>query len=146
MKVIKCILILLIFFSISCCVNQQKKDEEQIKETVVKYWKFVKEKDFESYLKLMGDFDNAGFDAVYSYDLAFLNRNYRKLETNQTLSKITVKDTVVMGSNQKYVKYIVYNHSSKPPLEITLFFYKQAGYDKIFNVQILGNMPEWEKE
>ena len=57
MKPFKYFSIVLIFFSISCCVNQNKKDEEQIKETVQKFWKTAKVNDFEGYKRLVADPD-----------------------------------------------------------------------------------------
>lgn len=89
MKAIKLLFVFLILLSVICCVNQKQKDEDQIKQTVKNYWKAIKNKDLKSYEQLMDDSEKDEFDAVNSYDLEFLNRNYLKL--NCCVGNLTTK-------------------------------------------------------
>lgn len=144
MKVINYILGILFLLNINCCVNQKKKDEEQIKDTVTKYWKAVKENKVEECLNLFEDVEN--YKGGVQSDIYFLHKNYDKINPNDILLKnIRVKDTVVMFSQnkQKYVQYIIKKENDsnclKKPLIITFMFYKPVGYNKIFNRTILQN-------
>ena len=150
MKIIKYISILSILFSVSCCVNQKKKDEEQIKETVQKFWKKAKINDFAGYKSLVADPDI--FSGVMQVELNFIHKNYDRINPNDILLKnIKVKDTSIAGSNvsQKYVQYVIKKENDttylKKPLIITLLFYKPVGYNKIFNRKILQNHIGWDK-
>lgn len=150
MKIIKYIPIILILFSISCCVNQQKKDEDQIKETVLKFWEKAKVNDFEGYKNLVAE--PGIFVGAMQVDLNFIHKNYDKINPNDVLLKnIKVKDTSIAGPNvnQKYVQYVIKKENDtnyiKKPLIITLLFYKPVGYDKIFNRSILRNHIGWDK-
>lgn len=143
--------ILLILFSVSCCVNQTKKDEEQIKETVQKFWETAKVNDFEGYKNLVADPDI--FSGVMQTELNFLHKNYDKINPNDILLKnIKIKDTIVRfpQNKQKYVKYVFKSkndsNSLKKPLIITLMFYKPIGFDKIYYPLILQNHIGWDKE
>lgn len=150
MKIIKYILAILFLLNISCCVNQKKKDEEQIKETITRYWKSVKDNDLENYKNLFDDSEDfaGGMDA----DLNFLHKNYDKINPNDLLLKdYKIKDTVVMfaQNKQKYVQYVIKKEKDssylKKPLIITLMFYKPVGFNKIFNPSPLRNHIGWDK-
>lgn len=144
MKTFKYISILLILLSISCCVNQKKKDDEQIKETVQKFWTIVQNNDEESYLKLIDNSEE--YRVAMLYQLHYLNRNYNKIKGSTESKEIQIKDTNELGGSQKCIEYLfVKPNSTTEPLNMKLFFFKPVGYDKIFNVQIIGNMPKWEK-
>ncbi len=150
MKVIKYILGILFLLNISGCVNQKKKDEEQIKNTVKEYWKAVKENDLQKAYNLIDDSDT--FFGGIQGEFYFLKKNYDVINPNNILLKnIKVKDTVVMfaQNKQKYVRYIVKKEKdsshSKKPLIKTFMFYKPAGYNKIYNAVILQNHIGWEK-
>jgi hypothetical protein len=79
--------------------------------------------------------------------LHYLNRNYSKIDDIIHSKEIQIIETKELGETQKYVEYLfVKPNSLVEPLNIKLFFYKQIGYNKIFNVRILGNLPQWEKE
>lgn len=151
MNTFKYISIILILLSISCCVNQNKKDEEQINDTVQKFWEKAKTNDFQGYKNLIADPDV--FSGIMQVDLNFLHKNYDKINPNDLLQKnIKIKDTSIAGTNtqQKYVQYIIKepndSNNLKKPLIITLLFYKPVGYDKIFNRSILRNHIGWDKE
>ncbi|MDQ1802722.1 hypothetical protein RAH57_01910 [Chryseobacterium sp. CKR4-1] len=150
MKIIKYLSILAILASISSCVNQKKKDEKQIQETVQKFWEKAKINDFEGYKSLVADPDI--FSGVMKAELNFLHKNYDKINPNDfLLENIKVKDTSIAGPNvhQKYVQYIIKKENDsnylKKPLIITLLFYKPVGYDKIFNRKVLQNHIGWDK-
>ena len=78
MKAIKYISLFFILLNISCCVNQKKKDEEQIKNTVKEYWQSVKSNNEENYLKLVDASDEYKFAMLNQ--LHHLNRNYSKIK------------------------------------------------------------------
>ncbi len=151
MKIFKYISIVLIFLSISCCVNQKKKDEEQIKETVTKYWKAVKENNLQVYNSLVYDSEN--YPGVISSELFFLNKHYNEINSNKKLlNNIKIKDTTdifMPNVKMKYVQYIYKKENDttylKKPLIITLMFYKPVGFDKIHNPVILQNHIGWDK-
>lgn len=151
MKIFKYISILLILLSISCCVNQNKKDEEQIKETVRNFWATVKRNDFNGYKNLVED--NEIFLGSMQAEFSFLHKNYDKINPNDALLKnIKIKDTSIASPNtqQKYVRYIIKKQNDtnnlQKPLIITLLFYKPVGYNKIFNRKILQNHIGWDKD
>ena len=148
--IIKYLAILLILLNISCCVNQKKKDEEQIRETVQKFWGKAKINDFEGYKNLVAD--PGIFSGAMQVDLNFLHKNYEKINPNDILLKnIKVKDTSIAGPSihQKYVQYVIKKENDsnnlRRPLIITLLFYKPVGYNKIFNRSILRNHIGWDK-
>lgn len=150
MKIIKYVLATLFLLNISCCINQKKKDEEQIKDTVTKYWKAVKEDKVEECLNLFEDVEN--YEGGVQSDIYFLHKNYDKINPNDILLKnIKVKDTVVMfaQNKQKYVQYVIKKENDsnymKKPLIITFMFYKPVGYNKIFNRAVLQNHIGWDK-
>lgn len=144
MKTIKYISFILILLSISCCVNQKQKDEEQIKNTVKEYWKAVKNNDEENYLKLVDGGEEYRFAMLNQ--LHYLNRNYNEIKNTVESKEVKIRDTNELGESQKCVEYLfVKSNSTVEPLSIKLFFFRPISYNKIFNVQILGNMPEWEK-
>lgn len=141
---------LLIFLSLNSCVNQKQKDEEQIKETVTKYWQAVKENNIDNYKNLF--VDSESFAGGIQADLYFLHKNYDRINSNDVLLKeIKVKDTVVRfeENKQKYVQYIIKKENDtsllKKPLIITLMFYKPAGLNKIFYPSPLRNHIGWDK-
>jgi hypothetical protein len=127
-------------------VNQKQEEDEQIKNVVSNFWKAVKENDEKVYLSLIEDSESEYRLALLNH-LHYLNRNYSKLNyQNALLNKIEIKETNESGTAQKVVKYeFIKQNSTTEPLSVKLFFYKPIGYNKIFNVQILGNLPEWEK-
>lgn len=150
MKTIKYILGILFLLNISCCVNQKKKDEEQIKETVTKYWKAVKENDLKSYNSLIYDSEN--YPGVTASELFFLNKNYDVINSKENvLNNIRIKDTtdIIPSVKMKYVQYTYKkkndSNNLKKPLIITLMFYKQMGLDKIYYPVILQNHIGWDK-
>ena len=102
------------------CVNQQNKDEEQIRKTVNKFWDTIKRDDIEGYKELF--YDNEIFLGSISADFYFLHNNYDEIS----------KDN---DSNNLY-----------KPLIITLMFYKPVGYDKIYNSSPLDNHIGWGKK
>ncbi|MEI3791440.1 MULTISPECIES: hypothetical protein [unclassified Chryseobacterium] len=146
MKTIKLIFLLLILFNFSSCVNQKQKDDEQIKNVVSNFWQAVKQNDEKVYLGLIEDSESE-YKLAMLNQLHYLNRNYNKLNNqNFLLNKVQIKDTNESGTPQKVVEYeFIKANSTVEPLSVKLFFYKSVGYNKIFNVQILGNLPEWEK-
>lgn len=148
MKTIKYILGIVILLSISCCVNQKKKDEEQIKETVTKYWKAVKENDLHSYNSLV--FNSENYPGVTASELFFLNKHYDAINSKEDfLNNIKIKDTtdIIPGVKMKYVQYTYKKKTNnlKKPLIITLMFYKQMGFEKIYYPVILQNHIGWDK-
>ncbi|ASW73628.1 hypothetical protein IQ37_19325 [Chryseobacterium piperi] len=150
MRTIKYILGILFLLNISCCVNQKKKDEEQIKNTVKEYLKAVKENDLQKVYGLIDDSDT--FFGGIQGEFYFLKKNYDKINPNNILLKnIKVKDTVVTfaQNKQKYVQYVIKKENDsnylKKPLIITFMFYKPVGYNKIYNSVILQNHIGWDK-
>lgn len=150
MRIIKYISLVAIFLSISCCVNQKQKDEEEIKNTIKEYWSAVKNNDSQKYISLFDESEN--FAGAIQADLYFLHKNYNKINPNdKLLENIKIKDTTVMfaQNKQKYVQYIVRKQNDttllKKPLIITLMFYKPVGYNKVFNLSPLQNHIGWDK-
>ncbi|ALR29410.1 MULTISPECIES: hypothetical protein [Chryseobacterium] len=147
MKIIKLFYVLVILFGFSNCIDQKQKDDEQIKNVVSNFWKAVKENDETAYLSLIEDSESE-YKLAMLNQLHYLNRNYNKLNhQNSLLNKVEIKETNESGTPQKVVGYeFIKQNSTVEPLSVRLFFYKSVGYNKIFNVQILGNLPEWEKQ
>ncbi|AYZ36302.1 hypothetical protein EGY07_12295 [Chryseobacterium indologenes] len=150
MKTIKYISLILILLSISCCVNQKQKDEEEIKNTIREYWKAVKTNDLQKCNSLI--YDNETFFGVIQGEFYFLHDNYNKVNPNDILLKnIKIKDTVVMfaENKQKYVQYTIKKENDttylKKPLIITFMFYRPVGFNKIYNPVILENHIGWDK-
>lgn len=147
---LKQILVLLVAFSVTSCVNRQKKDEEQIKSTVHQFWRTIQKNDLEKYQLLF--YDNETFFGGIQSDFYFLRKNYNRINpNNKLLMDIKIKDTTIMfvGNKQKYVQYIIEKENDsnniRKPLVITLMFYKPVGYDKIYNPSILQNHIGWGK-
>jgi len=150
MKIFKYTSIVIILLSISCCVNQKKKDDEQIKNTIAEYWSAVKDNDLERYKSLFDE--NEDFAGGIQADLYFLHKNYDKINPNNSLLKdYKIKDTTVMfaENKQKYVQYTIKKENDttylKKPLIITLMFYKPVGYNRIYNPSPLKNHIGWDK-
>ncbi|KFF08219.1 hypothetical protein IW15_22750 [Chryseobacterium soli] len=149
MKTIKYISLILILLCVSC-VNQKKKDDEQIKNTVREYWKAVKTNDLKAYNNLIYDSEN--FPGVTMGDLGFLHDHYKILNLDEILQKnIKIKDTTGLSpdTTMKYVQYTIKkendsNYMNKP-LTITLMFYKPIGLNKIYDPVILENHIGWDK-
>ena len=59
------------------CVNQQNKDEEQIRQTVNKFWDTIKRDDIEGYKELF--YDNEIYLGSISADFYFLHNNYDEI-------------------------------------------------------------------
>ena len=144
MKLLNILSALFILFTISCCVNNKQKDDDQIKQTVKNYWKAVKNNEAQDYLNLIENNDE--YNIAFTHDLYYLHKNYRKLDANKFLSReVKIQNTRNFGGNHKYVEYIfIKPNSIVEPLTVTLYFDKKIGYNKIYSVEILGNMPEWE--
>jgi len=150
MKTLRYISILVILLSTSC-VNQKEKDEQQIKNTVREYWKAVKENDLQKCNSLIEDSETY-FGGIQG-QFYFLQKNYDKINPNDILLKnIKVKDTTatIPSVKLKYVQYFIKDQNDpnnlKKPLIITYLFYKEIGYNKIFNASILQNHIGWGKE
>ncbi|MDC8102343.1 hypothetical protein [Chryseobacterium rhizosphaerae] len=151
MKIIIYISLVLISLSTNSCVNQKKKDEEQIKNTVREYWKAVKNNDLPAYNNLIDNAEN--YPGVTASELNFLHKNYRIINPNEKLlNNIKIKDTTIMfaENKQKYVQYIIVKKNDpdnvKKDLIITLMFYKPIGFNKIYSPVILENHIGWDKE
>ena len=143
-KIIKILALLSIFVS---CANQQKKDEEQIRKTVNKFWDTIKRDDIEGYKELF--YDNEIFLGSISADFYFLHNNYDEISKSIQGKKLKIKDTIVFlpENRKKYVQYIIKKDNDSnnlyKPLVITLMFYKPVGYDKIYNPSPLDNHIGW---
>ncbi|ANF52978.1 hypothetical protein A0O34_21700 [Chryseobacterium glaciei] len=151
MKPFKYISVILILLSISSCVNQQKKDEDQIKNTVRAYWKAVKNNDLQAYNNLI--YESQNYPGVTASELNFLYKHYDIVNPKESLLKnIKIKDTTVMfaENKQKYVQYTIVKKNDpdnlKKDLIITLMFYKPIGFNKINNPVILENHIGWDKD
>ena len=143
-KIIKILALLSIFVS---CANQQKKNEEQIRQTVNKFWYTIKRDDIEGYKELF--YDNEIYLGSISADFYFLHNNYDEISKSIQGKKLKIKDTIVFlpENRKKYVQYIIKKDNDSnnlyKPLVITLMFYKPAGYDKIYNPSPLDNHIGW---
>ena len=143
-KIIKILALLSIFVS---CANQQKKDEEQIRKTVNKFWDTIKRDDIEGYKELF--YDNEIYLGSISADFYFLHNNYDEISKSIQGKKLKIKDTIVFlpENRKKYVQYIIKKDNDSnnlyKPLVITLMFYKPVGYDKIYNPSPLDNHIRW---
>lgn len=143
-KIIKILALLSIFVS---CANQQKKDEEQIRKTVNKFWDTIKRDDIEGYKELF--YDNEIYLGSISADFYFLHNNYDEISKSIQGKKLKIKDTIVFlpENRKKYVQYIIKKDNDSnnlyKPLVITLMFYKPVGYDKIYNPSPLDNHIGW---
>ncbi|PWN71059.1 hypothetical protein C1631_000060 [Chryseobacterium phosphatilyticum] len=142
--------LVLLLFCISC-VSQDQKDKEQIKETVVEYWKSVKCNDLQSYNNLIYNSEN--YPGVTASELFFLNKHYNEINSKKHfLNNIIIKDTIdafVPSVKMKYVQYTYKKENDttylKKPLVITLMFYKPNGLNKISNPGVLENHIGWDK-
>lgn len=145
------ILYLVFFLSCISCVSQDQKDKEQIKETVLKYWKTVRYNDSKSYNNLI--YDSKNYPGVTASELFFLNKHYNEINSKVDLLKnIKIKDTTdifIPSVKMKYVQYIFKKENDtnnlKKPLVITLMFYKPNGFNKIYNPNVLENHIGWDK-
>lgn len=145
------ILYLGLFFLCISCVSQDQKDNEEIKKTVTKYWKSVKENNLPLYSSLI--YNSEKYPGVMSSELFFLNKHFDLINSKRNLfTNIKIKDTtdVYMPSvKMKYVQYIYKKENDsnnlKKPLIITLMFYKPNGLDKIYTPVILQNHIGWDK-
>jgi len=149
MRTTKYITIILFLLSISSCVNQRKKDDEQIKNTITEYLKAVKENDLQKCKSLIEDGET--YSGGIQGQFYFLQKNYERINPNNVLLKnIKIKDTIgtIPSVKLKYVQYTIKKDNDntylKKPLIITFMFYKPVGYDKIFNASILQNHIGWD--
>ena len=132
------------------CVNEQNKDEEQIRQTVNKFWDTIKRDDIEGYKELF--YDNEIYLGSISADFYFLHNNYDEISKSIQGKNLKIKDTIVFlpENRKKYVQYIIKKDNDSnnlyKPLVITLMFYKPAGYDKIYNPSPLDNHIGWGKK
>lgn len=145
----KIILIFISVISILSCNVSKNNDNEQIKKTVIQYFNSIKENDSLQYRKLIYFSDK--FPGGTSSDLFFLHKNFSKINPNNILLKnIKVKDTFNLVK-KKYVMFTFKKNNSKPfeynqDLKMYLLFWNEVGYDKIYEIYIIGNMPEWEDQ
>lgn len=137
-------MILLSILLVSC--NTQASRERKIKQTVTEFLDAVEKNSTNQCRDLIKDGDNS-YGSLHM-QVRFLNKNYKKINSYVNLkNSIKVKDTLFLGAKMNYVQYYIKN--SKPnytqkPLIITFMFYKDAGYDKIFNSNFLDNFLDWE--
>jgi len=146
-------IILYLFLSVFCisCVSQDQKDNEEIKVTVTKYWKSVRENNLQLYNSLIYDSEN--YPGVTASELFFLNKHYNDINSKKDLlNNIKVKDTIdafIPSVKMKYVQYIYKKENDtnnlKKPLIITFMFYKPMGLNRIYNQGILQNHIGWDK-
>lgn len=144
-------LYLVLFLFYTGCVSQEQKDKEQIKKTVLKYWKAVRENNLPMYNSLIYDAEND--PGVTASELFFLNKHYNEINSKKDLlNSIKVKDTtdIFMPSiKMKYVQYVYKKENDtnnlKKPLIITFLFFKPVGFDKIHNPGTLQNHIGWDK-
>jgi hypothetical protein len=112
---------------------------------VQKFWTAVRDNHEEEYMSLT-DNSNGDLKLAILDQLHYINRNYKKISKKIDEQGIQIKNTNELGSSQKAVEYI----SDKPgtdirPLSVKLFFFEPVGYQTIFKVRILGDLPIWEK-
>ena len=142
-------LIFILLASVLSCNISKNNDNEQIKKTVISYFNAIKKNDSIEYGKLIYHSNELPGDT--SSDLFFLHNNYSKINPNNILLKnIKVKDTFNMVE-KKYVEFTFKKANPKPfeynqDLKMYLLFWKEVGYDKIYEMYIIGNMPEWEDQ
>lgn len=144
-------LTLVLFFCFISCLSQGQREKEQIRATVLRYWKAVRENNLSEYNNLIYNSDK--YPGGISSELFFLNEYYDEINFNKDLlNNIKIKDTVdafMPDIQMKYVQYIIEKENDsnniRKPLVITLMFYKPVGYDKIYNPSILQNHIGWGK-
>lgn len=141
---LKYVTVLLLFLSLASCTDQTTKGNDEMKETVQKFWTAVQNNDEEGYLALIS---NSGEYRLSMLDqLHFLNRNYSKIEKSIKEQGIQIKDSNELGPSQKAVEYtFTKSGTTVEPLTVKLFFFQPQGYQTIFTIRMLGNLPEWEK-
>ena len=135
-----------------CCKKQKENDDEQIKHTVRKFWKAVRENDLQTYNSLI--YDSKSYDGVTASELFFLNKHYKEINSKKDfLHNIIIKDTTDVFMPSVKMKYVQYTYKKendsnnlRKPLIITLMFYKPESFDKIYNPGILQNNVGWDKE
>lgn len=144
------ILLLSIISTVSCCTNQKNKDDTEIRTVVKKYFSTIENNDLNGFSKLISNSDK--FPGGISSYLFFLNNNYSKINPDNILLKnIKIKDTFDIGEHQKYILFVLKKPKPKPfetnqDLRMYLFFRKAVGYDKISEIFIIGNIPDWEDQ
>ncbi|AZI41149.1 hypothetical protein [Epilithonimonas vandammei] len=140
------ILLFVVFVSTISCKTIDS-DNEQIKKTVHFFLNSIKKDDTLTY-KNIYKLDDGG-DMYY---FNFLKRNYSKINPNNTLLKnIKIKDTVDIGVHQKYVMFTLKKPNYKPfetnqDLRLYLMFWKKNGYNKIYQMYLIGDTPKWEDQ
>jgi len=143
-KLILSVLVLVI--TVSC--KTINKDNEQIKNTVNQYFKAVKNNDLSTYSALMYNSEKA--PGGIASDLFFLHKNYSKINPNNILLKnIKIKDTVDIGVHQKYIMFTLKKPNYKPfetnqDLKMYIMFWKEIGYNKRYQMYLIGDTPKWE--
>ncbi|MBO4232717.1 hypothetical protein [Riemerella anatipestifer] len=146
------VLYLVLLLICTGCISQEQKDEEQIKKTVLKYWKAVRENNLPMYNSLIYDADK--YPGGTSSELFFLNKHYNEINAKKDLlNDVKIKDTVDVFLPSVSMKYVQYTYKKendsnnlKKPLIITLMFYKPVGLDKIHNPGILQNHIGWDRD
>lgn len=129
---------------LSC--NTQASRERKIKQTVTEFLNAVEKDKTNQCRDLIKDGHNS-YGSIHM-QVRFLNRNYKKINSYVNLkNNIKVKDTLFFGAKMNYVQYYVQNNKSnykQKPLIITFMFYKEIGYNKIFNSNFVENFLDWE--
>ena len=139
------IFILLISLMLVSC-NTEASAKRKIANTVTNFLNAVEKNDVNEYKSLI--YESEKYPGVISMERKFFNRNYKKINSYINLKEnIKIKDTVFNGAKRKYVQYNIMNSNPnylQKPLIITFIFYKQAGYDQIYNPSVLDNFLNWE--
>lgn len=126
--------------------NTEASAKRKITKTVTKFWNAVEKNNGDEYKALI--YESEKYPGVISMEKRFFNKNYKKINSYINLKEnIKIKDTIFNGSKRKYVQYRIKNDNQnyvQKPLIITFIFYKQVGYDKIYNPSVLDNFLKWE--
>ena len=120
--------------------------ERQIKKTVDKYWTCIENNEFNNSLELFEDGQvYSGAMHMYFYKL---RKNYSTIKPQITpIDRIQIKDTIIFGTEKKYVKYEFNNKNAEiKPIVLTFIFWKKTGFDKIDNPTYLKNFLDWDKK
>ncbi len=141
---IKIFILLISLVLISC--NTEASAKRKITKTVTNFWNAVEKNDGNEYKSLI--YESEKYPGVISMERKFLNKNYNKINSYINLKEnIKVKDTVFNGAKRQYVQYWIKNNKpnyTQKPLIITFIFYKQVGYDKVYNPSVLDDFLKWE--
>ena len=141
---IKIFLLVVMISLISC--NTETSAKRKITKTITNFLDAVEKNDGNEYKSLI--YESEQYPGVISMEKSFFYKNYKKINSHINLKEnIKIKDTVFNGAERKYVQYRIKNSNPnylQNPLIITFIFYKQVGYDKIYNPSVLDNFLDWE--